>query len=217
MSDSATPMKRKELEIKLQSLRSLDAPSARLEQYPTPAKIVSDILFIAKSLGDIDGRSIADLGCGNGVFAIGASLMGAEKAIGIDIDKAAVEVTRKNALDLGLDIDLMAMDVGSFDKKVDVIFQNPPFGSQKKHADRAFIEKALELADVVYTIHMAETEEFIGKMSKSLGFSVDVKTYFRFELRHSQKFHKKERAFIDVVMFRLVRDESSTIRRDSDE
>ena len=207
MSNSPAPMKRKELEIKLQSLQSLDTPSARLEQYPTPAKIVSDIIFIAKYLGDIDGKSIADLGCGNGVFAIGAHLMGAGKVIGIDVDKKAIEVARENALDLGIGIDLEAMDIGSFDQKVDVVFQNPPFGSQKKHADRPFLEKAMEMADVVYTIHMADTEEFIVKISKSLGFSVDMKTYFRFELRHSQKFHRKERAFIDVVVFRLVRDD----------
>ncbi len=208
MSNNSSPMRRKELEIKLQSLKDLDAPSARLEQYPTPAKVVSDILFIAKSLGDIDEKSMADLGCGNGVFAIGAQLMGAGKVMGIDIDKKAIEVARENASALGLDMDLEVMDVRSFDQKVDVIFQNPPFGSQKKHADRPFLEKAMEMADVVYTIHMADTEEFIVKISKSLGFSVDMKTYFRFELRHSQKFHRKERAFIDVVVFRLMRDEN---------
>jgi len=198
-------MKQRGLEMALQSLDTISEPSARLEQYPTPAAMVADILFIAKHLGDIDDKKILDLGCGNGVFAIGASLLGAEEVVGIDIDTKAIELSRKNASDKELDIDFLKMDVRKYDKKCDVVFQNPPFGSQKKHADRPFLEKAMECGDVVYTIHMTETLEFIKKLAHSHGFQMDMKRKYPFEIRHTFKFHKKEKQLFDVTMFRLSR------------
>ena len=199
------PMKRRELEMTLQSLGQLDEPSASLEQYPTPPTMASDILFIAKSLGDLDDKMVIDLGCGNGIFAIGAGLMGAGEVVGVDVDERAVEIARNNAAGLDLKIDFKIMDIGDFDGKGDVVFQNPPFGSQKKRADRPFLEKAMECGDVVYTIHMSETRDFIEKITGASGFSVDLEKKYKFEIRHTFKFHKKERAFFDVTLFRLVR------------
>ncbi len=200
-------MKQRELEMALQSLDSLSEPSAKLEQYPTPAAMVADILFIAKGIGDIDDRTILDLGCGNGVFAIGAGLLGAESIVGIDIDARAIEISRKNALDKGLAIEFLELDVRKMgaDRKYDVVFQNPPFGSQRKHADRPFLEKAMECGDVIYTIHMTETRDFIEKLAHGLGFQVDMRRKYPFEIRHTFKFHKKEKQLFDVTMFRLSR------------
>ncbi|MCK4758083.1 MAG: methyltransferase [Thermoplasmata archaeon] len=199
------PMKRRELEMTLQSLSQLDEPSASLEQYPTPSTMASDILFIAKSLGDVDDKAVMDLGCGNGIFAIGAGLMGAGEVVGVDIDEKAVDIARKNAAGLDLEIEFRIMDIRNFEEKGDVVFQNPPFGSQKKRADRPFLEKAMELADVVYTIHMSETRDFIEKITGASGFRIDIEKKYKFEIRHTFKFHKRERAFFDVTLFRLVR------------
>lgn len=189
----------------LQSLGQLDEPSASLEQYPTPPTMASDILFIAKSLGDVDDKVVMDLGCGNGIFAIGAGLMGAGEVVGVDVDEKAVEVARENAAGLGLEIDFKVMDISDYDRRGDVVFQNPPFGSQKKRADRPFLEKAMECGDVVYTIHMSETRDFIEKMTGASGFRIDMEKKYKFEIRHTFKFHKRERAFFDVTLFRLVR------------
>ncbi len=205
MSRNRTIMKQRELEMKLQSLADLSEPSARLEQYPTPAAMVADILFIAKGIGDIDDKRILDLGCGNGVFAIGAGLLGAGSVVGVDIDAKAIEISRKNASSLDLDIDFQKMDVRKYDMKCDVVFQNPPFGSQNKHADRPFLEKAMESGDVIYTIHMSETREFIEKLANGQGFKIDMKRKYPFEIRHTFKFHKKEKQIFDVTMFRLSR------------
>ena len=48
-------MKKKDLEIRLQSLKLFSEPKAHLEQYPTPSVIASDILFSAYAAGDIEG------------------------------------------------------------------------------------------------------------------------------------------------------------------
>ena len=72
-------MKKKDLEIRLERVRPFKEPSAALEQYPTPATIASDILFSAYANGDVAERTVNDLGCGTGIFAIGDKLLDAEK------------------------------------------------------------------------------------------------------------------------------------------
>ena len=43
------------------------------------------------------GRTVLDLGCGSGILAIGALLLGCERAVGCDIDPKAPEVAEANA------------------------------------------------------------------------------------------------------------------------
>ena len=43
------------------------------------------------------GEHVLDVGCGTGILAIGALLLGATDAIAIDVDPIAVDVTRENA------------------------------------------------------------------------------------------------------------------------
>ena len=44
-----------------------------------------------------DGDTVLDVGCGSGVLAIAALMLGAQKAVGLDINPASVEVSRANA------------------------------------------------------------------------------------------------------------------------
>lgn len=45
----------------------------------------------------ISGKSIIDFGCGSGILAIAALKLGADKALGIDIDPQAILASRRNA------------------------------------------------------------------------------------------------------------------------
>jgi ribosomal protein L11 methyltransferase len=47
---------------------------------------------------DLEGASILDYGCGSGVLAIAALLLGSERAVAMDIDQQAVRATVDNAL-----------------------------------------------------------------------------------------------------------------------
>jgi ribosomal protein L11 methyltransferase len=47
---------------------------------------------------DLQGKTVIDFGCGSGILAIAAVLLGAREAYGIDIDPQALEATRDNAL-----------------------------------------------------------------------------------------------------------------------
>lgn len=46
---------------------------------------------------DLKGKTVVDFGCGSGILAIAALLLGAERAIGIDIDQQALIASKDNA------------------------------------------------------------------------------------------------------------------------
>ncbi|GGM03857.1 50S ribosomal protein L11 methyltransferase [Pseudomonas asuensis] len=51
----------------------------------------------------LNGHQVIDFGCGSGILAIAALLLGAERAIGTDIDVQALEASRDNANRNGID------------------------------------------------------------------------------------------------------------------
>jgi putative methylase len=203
-------LNKKKLEIALQGLSPHPNPSPDLEQYTTPAGIASDVLFTSLLLGDLEGKKVIDLGCGTGIFAIGAKLLGAEVVVGVDVDENAIATAKKNADSLGLDVEFMVCDIREFKNSADTVFQNPPFGSQKKHADVPFLEKALDIGDVVYTIHLLKTEEFIRQKVTYLGSEITHEKGYEFEIKHMFSFHTKEKKNFDVKMFRMIKSGGET-------
>jgi len=49
------------------------------------------------SRADLKGKTVLDFGCGSGILAIAALLLGAERAVCVDIDPQALTATRDNA------------------------------------------------------------------------------------------------------------------------
>lgn len=200
--------KKKHLEIFLESIPPHPNPKVELEQYSTPATIASSLLWNAYNLNDIVGLKVADLGCGTGIFSIGASILGASKTIGIDIDKDSLEIAEENKKKLDLDIEFLKLDIlnDDLDLSVDTVFQNPPFGSQlksKNHPDRRFIELAMKISPVVYSIHMSNTEEFLEKYYASFSGKITHKFYYKFPIPKIYNFHNKERKFVDIIALRV--------------
>lgn len=198
-------MKQRELEMRLQGLGVFAQPKPALEQYPTPARIAADILYFAHAHGDIEGRTVIDLGCGTGIFSIGACLLGASNVLGVDIDPAALEIARENAAKAGCSIEYMCGPVESATGRYDTCVMNPPFGSQNRHADLPFLEKAMEIAEVTYSIHNSCTLDFLrAKLAKS-GYLAESEKNYKFEIRHTFDFHRKEKQEFDVTMLRIVK------------
>jgi ribosomal protein L11 methyltransferase len=54
---------------------------------------------------DVKDKYVIDYGCGSGILAIAAALLGAKKVIGIDIDPQALEATQENAKRNGVTIE----------------------------------------------------------------------------------------------------------------
>ncbi len=205
--------RKKHLEIALQRVPRHPSPKLDLEQYATPAGIAADVLWNAYSLGDISGKKVVDLGCGTGIFAIGAALLGAREAVGVDIDPDATVVAEVQAreMEVGEAARFISTDVQFFSESADTVIQNPPFGAQKAHrkeADRIFLAKSMETAPVVYSFHLAETEQFVENFVGSLGASVTHKFYYKFQIPHTYAFHTKEKMEFDVVVLRIERTHS---------
>lgn len=90
--------------------------------------------------------------------------------------------------------------------KFDTLIQNPPFGSQEKgsrHADRKFMEFAVESAEVIYSFHMKNTEEFVIDYYRDLGAEVTHKLVYKFPIPKIYDFHKEESRDVKVVVLRV--------------
>jgi len=74
------------------------------------------------------GATVLDYGCGSGILAIAAKLLGAGPTIGVDIDEQAVESTRYNAQANQVDVTGVlteGLPTGVFDVVVANILSNP--------------------------------------------------------------------------------------------
>ena len=198
-------MKQKGLEILLQKVPQPTHPTPTLEQYMTPATIAADILFNAYQLGDINDKIIVDLGCGTGIFSIGAAILGAKKITGIDVDKESIHLARKHAEQNNLEIEFKVKDVKDVETKCNTILMNPPFGAQKSNqkADRRFIEKGFEIAEIIYSIHLTKTVPFLEKIVSSLDGTITYQKEYLFPIKWQFEFHKKEMMEFNVTSLRI--------------
>lgn len=90
-------MKRKHLEECLEDIEVFENPKVELEQYPTKPHIASHMLYTMQaSYQDVEGKLIADLGCGCGSLSIGAAMLGAGCVVGYDVDPDALDIWRRN-------------------------------------------------------------------------------------------------------------------------
>ncbi len=193
-------MRKKHLEILLEQLSGFKSPKPSKEQYSTPATVAAELLHFAFMKGDIID-TVYDLGCGTGILAIGAKLMGAEKVIGFDDDKDVLEIARANAKKLDVDVEFVCSNINDVCGKAHTVVMNPPFGAQVKGSDRPFLRKALELCSVVYSIHNAGSAEFIKKF-----ISPSVVTDYiliDFPIKKTFRFHTKEIQVIKVELYRI--------------
>ena len=196
-------MRKKDLEIRLQSVRNFEDPDPALEQYMTPATMAADILFEAYRSGDVEGMKVLDLGCGTGMFSIGAWMLGAGMVRGYDISDSALSVAKRNASDMGADVEFLKSRIEDVDEGADTVFMNPPFGCQNRNADRPFLKKAMEISECVYSIHMADTLDFVREFCEAEGRSVVSSKIYKYEIPHTFSFHTKTKKTVDVAVVNI--------------
>lgn len=192
-------MKKNELERILQQIPPHSSPKVYLEQYSTPANIAADMLFLAYSNGDIFEKNVLDLGCGTGILSIGSYILGGN-VTGIEIDPVAYAEAVTNAENAGVDINLINSDINDVEISADTVVMNPPFGSQKKNADRPFLEMACRSANVIYSLHNSLTINFLEKMVESLGGEVFLQKEYILSIPHMFQFHNKMKKNTNVVL-----------------
>ncbi len=179
---------KKKLEIALSKI-NMGGNDYKLQQYPTPPHIAAELLWFAFMNGDIEGKMVADFGAGNGIFAIGSKILGAKKVYAVEIDRKMMEICKKNAGDYG--IEFVLSDINDFNMKVDTVIMNPPFGRKPFHRDRFFLKKAFELCKKIYSIHTANSFEFLRRFAEENGFKCEKLKEFDFPLKYSYKWHRK--------------------------
>jgi putative methylase len=202
-------MKLRHLEMILQRIAGYHHPRAALEQYQTPAPLAARLLYHALMKGDIEGKMVCDLGCGTGVLAIGAALLGADRVQGIDSDPQAVKDANANAALLDTDVEFIVADVRDAALpgrlgRCDTVVMNPPFGAQKAHADRPFIDLALSIAPVVYSIFNAGSAQFIETYTAERA-EIDERVGGIFPIKRTFSFHTHDVQEIEVEILRLIR------------
>lgn len=200
------------LAVALSKVKGFEKPKVREEQYQTEPEIAAEMLWLMHMRGDLDCKTIADLGCGAGMLGLGALLLGAEKVFFVDKDKEAMETAKQNYDYLRKDYEIgdavfVLKDVSEFNEKVDSVVENPPFGTRQEHADRDFLEKALSLADSVWSFHKTSTERFVLAFAEDTGFRAAEKIRFRFPIRAAHDFHTRKIHRIDVTLYRLEKKE----------
>ncbi len=145
-----------DLEILLSKVAPHPKPMLSLEQYTISPDVAATMLYIAAHANDhIVNKKILDLGCGTGRLAIGAAFLGAEEVLGVDVDRIAVKLASSNfaELDFKGNVQWVATTLDGVRGRFDTVLQNPPFGVQKRYADRKFLEKALALGRNIYSLH----------------------------------------------------------------
>jgi len=160
---------------------------------------------------------VFDLGSGTGRLSIASAFLKAYYVLSVDIDWNAITILKKNVHTLNLDhiifpicADLnffeISKDFSLKDIKITTIM-NPPFGIQKRTADRIFLEKAFSFSDAVYSIHLAgeKNQKFISNYIKKFKWKIDYILPFNMVLEKSFKFHQQKTKRIDVNVFRFIK------------
>ena len=197
------------LAVILSHLEGFYEPKVRQEQYIMDSEIGAFVLWQAALLGDIEGKVIADLGCGTGLLGIGALLLGAKRVLFIDSDENALKKAEKNISNMkseSFNAKFICLDIGNLKLKADTVLQNPPFGTKVRHSDILFLEKALKISQIVYSFHKSETKGFLERFTAKKNVKITHIWNFKFPLKASFSFHRRQIHRINVSCLRFARE-----------
>jgi putative methylase len=199
------------LETQLAVVAGFENPRVSLEQYPTPPGLAAHVVHVADLNGDVEGRTVVDLGTGTGMLALGAALRGAARVVGVDVDRAALSTARENRVSVGTTTPIHWVQADATRSPIrtterTTVVMNPPFGAQRghEHADRAFLATAASLADVSYSIHNDGSREFVEAFAADNGGEVTHAFEATFDLERQFDFHEEERTQLRTEVYRIV-------------
>ncbi len=194
-------MRKRDVAKALDDIRDFPHAKPGLEQYRTPPAIAMELLWEAHEDDAIEGKAVVDLGCGTGTFALGAHLLGAASVVGVDADGEALSLAR----DAVPTATFVEADVSAWDPvPADTVFMNPPFGAQRKHADRPFYEAAMATgATTIWFLAQPVTQPYLLAMAREAGRSLEKVGEWDYSLPASMEHHTQDVATIRVGGYRL--------------
>ncbi len=198
-------MRKVDLERALSAVPDFATPVSRYEQYRTPAAIAADLLWEADQEGRIAGKHVLDLGCGTGIFCLGAKLLGAASVTGVDVDAAALALARHIE-----GVTFIESDIAEWQPTMayDTVVMNPPFGAQFKGADRPFYEackRALAPSKgSAWFLAQPKTERWLGKEANRLGATLEKILTWPYPIEARFTFHDHAVSTIDVACYEMA-------------
>ena len=203
-------------------------PQVGLEQYPTPPDLAAHLIHVADLQGDVEGQRVIDLGTGTGMLALGAALRGPASVVGIDVDPDPLRTARENERRVGTTADVSWVradatdaplhsraesdagtdDPAHEDDTATTVVMNPPFGAQNtnEHADRAFLATAARVATVSYSVHNADSSNFVESFADDNGGAVTRAYGAELDLPRRFEFHDADSRTVDAEVFRIAWD-----------
>ncbi|MFC5136150.1 MULTISPECIES: METTL5 family protein [Haloferacaceae] len=201
---------KRSLATKLGVVAGFENPRATLEQYPTPPDLAAHVVHLADLQGDVDGRTVLDLGAGTGMFALAAALRGPARVVGVELDRTALTTARRNERRIAASAPVHWIQGDAtrppvtFSEPVTVVM-NPPFGAQdgNRNADRSFLATASELATVSYSVHNAGSREFLEAFAADNGGEVTHAFAADFAVDAQFEHHTEGSRELDVEVYRI--------------
>ena len=201
---------KRELEGQLAVVAGFENPRASLEQYPTPPGLAAHVIHLADLQGDIEGRTIVDLGAGTGMFALGAALRGPRRVVGVEIDGEPLRTAVENRRRVGTTTPVHWVQADATRLPLalpapSTVVMNPPFGAQNGHAgaDKGFLRTAAAIADVSYSVHNAGSEAFIEAFAGDHGGAVTHAFAADFEMPRQFDHHTDDSREVDTEVYRI--------------
>jgi len=207
---------KKELAIFLSQLKVFERPKVALEQYPSDGNVAASLLWHAAITNQFEGKKVFDMGCGTGILGIGALILGAENVEFSDIDPTIYPILKENIafaeeyFDVSLEglwrfSNCNVMNCAfAYDEK-SMVVMNPPFGTKKKHADKAFLKAAFSRSPVVYSMHKTSTDVFIQAFCRTEDVHIPWRDDCSFPIKNTMKGHAKKIERIEVTVYMLVK------------
>jgi len=179
-------------------------------------------MLAVDQLDELEGKTVLDLGAGNGVLGIACLLLGAKHVHFVECDDAALEVLRFNLKSSYNEESwtIHSMRIGRDDWTVpetDLIVMNPPWGVQTAKADRPFLELAFDSnASVIHVLH-SEKAAHIEPVAKQRGWEWEhlIRTIFR--LPPTYQHHSQRRGDTEVMCWRFHRSGDARLPQEESE
>jgi putative methylase len=199
------------LTLALSKLQTFATNRPALEQVPTAPEEASKLLWEAHLRGDLFGQRVLDLGCGPGILAIGAALLGASMVTGIDTDASVLEIARENARRSGVVVTWSEGRVGESPlPEADTVLMNPPFGVQKHGAVIPFLEAGAEVVvpgGALYLFAGPAAQKFIAKLVVSHHLKVEehVRLEWPFPAVFAHHTQRRGKVIVDRWILRKIK------------
>lgn len=200
---------RRRLAQELGVVAGFDDPRAPLEQYHTPPDLAAHIVHTADLQGDVEDRTVVDLGSGTGMLALGAALRAPERVVGVELDPAPIATAQENERRVAARASVEWVRGDATDPPLRTtdatVVMNPPFGAQagNEHADRDFLAAAASLSRVSYSVHNAGSREFVEAFAADEGGEVTHAFAAEFRIDAQFDHHTDAARDIETEVYRI--------------